>query len=188
MVNSPSSAWPSCKSETPFFFFFFGFYLKKRCVMWIHCIVKPMNEKQTPWPPFVLFLSLRLPILLLLLLLFLKIKSHKLFSLPLSLLGDYQMDLWPSNISLFLSFSLSLPPRWHEKKELEDKKIIFVCVCVCVCWISVMGAESSTAMNSDGNNKNVETQVVLNVYDLTPINNYMVWFGFGIFHSGIEGW
>lgn len=51
-----------------------------------------------------------------------------------------------------------------------------------------MGAESSTSMNSDKNNKNVETQVVLNVYDLTPINNYMVWFGFGIFHSGIEGW
>ncbi|XP_030954514.1 deSI-like protein At4g17486 isoform X2 [Quercus robur] len=49
-----------------------------------------------------------------------------------------------------------------------------------------MGAESSTSMNSDGNNKNIETQVVLNVYDLTPINNYMVWFGFGIFHSGIE--
>ena len=98
--------------------------------------------------------------------------------LSLSLLGDLQMDLWPSNLSL------SLPLRWHEKKEPEDKKIIFVCV----CWISVMGAESSTAMNSDGNNKNVETQVVLNVYDLTPINNYMVWFGFGIFHSGIEGW
>jgi hypothetical protein len=29
--------------------------------------------------------------------------------------------------------------------------------------------------------------VVLNVYDLTPINNYLYWFGLGIFHSGIEG-
>ncbi|XP_010240206.1 deSI-like protein At4g17486 isoform X2 [Brachypodium distachyon] len=28
--------------------------------------------------------------------------------------------------------------------------------------------------------------VVLNVYDLTPINNYLYWFGLGIFHSGIE--
>ncbi|KAJ4782153.1 PPPDE putative thiol peptidase family protein [Rhynchospora pubera] len=28
--------------------------------------------------------------------------------------------------------------------------------------------------------------VVLNVYDLTPINNYLIWFGLGIFHSGIE--
>ncbi|XP_076915669.1 deSI-like protein At4g17486 [Bidens hawaiensis] len=26
----------------------------------------------------------------------------------------------------------------------------------------------------------------LNVYDLTPVNNYMYWFGLGIFHSGIE--
>ncbi|GKU95608.1 hypothetical protein SLEP1_g8943 [Rubroshorea leprosula] len=26
----------------------------------------------------------------------------------------------------------------------------------------------------------------LNVYDLTPINNYLYWFGLGIFHSGIE--
>ncbi|XP_039142688.1 deSI-like protein At4g17486 isoform X1 [Dioscorea cayenensis subsp. rotundata] len=30
------------------------------------------------------------------------------------------------------------------------------------------------------------TPVVLNVYDLTPLNNYMYWFGLGIFHSGIE--
>ena len=29
--------------------------------------------------------------------------------------------------------------------------------------------------------------VVLNVYDLTPMNNYLYWFGLGIFHSGIEG-
>ncbi|XP_017636235.1 deSI-like protein At4g17486 isoform X1 [Gossypium arboreum] len=26
----------------------------------------------------------------------------------------------------------------------------------------------------------------LNVYDLTPMNNYLFWFGLGIFHSGIE--
>jgi len=29
-------------------------------------------------------------------------------------------------------------------------------------------------------------QLYLNVYDLTPLNNYMYWFGVGIFHSGIE--
>ncbi|CAH8277964.1 unnamed protein product [Arabidopsis lyrata] len=30
------------------------------------------------------------------------------------------------------------------------------------------------------------TPVYLNVYDLTPVNNYLYWFGLGIFHSGIE--
>lgn len=52
-----------------------------------------------------------------------------------------------------------------------------------------MGAESTcktTPISEDWNGK-YETQVVLNVYDLTPANNYSYWFGFGIFHSGIEG-
>lgn len=31
------------------------------------------------------------------------------------------------------------------------------------------------------------TPVYLNVYDLTPMNGYAYWAGFGIFHSGIEG-
>lgn len=31
------------------------------------------------------------------------------------------------------------------------------------------------------------TLLYLNVYDLTPVNNYVYWCGFGIFHSGIEG-
>eukprot|EP00262_Sarcandra_glabra_P001729 TRINITY_DN11880_c0_g1_i1.p1 TRINITY_DN11880_c0_g1~~TRINITY_DN11880_c0_g1_i1.p1 ORF type:complete len:222 (+),score=17.65 TRINITY_DN11880_c0_g1_i1:210-875(+) len=30
------------------------------------------------------------------------------------------------------------------------------------------------------------THLYLNVYDLTPVNNYLYWFGLGIFHSGIE--
>ncbi|KAL5200665.1 hypothetical protein ABZP36_021868 [Zizania latifolia] len=29
-------------------------------------------------------------------------------------------------------------------------------------------------------------QVVLNVYDLTPLNNYLHWSGLGIFHSAVE--
>lgn len=51
-----------------------------------------------------------------------------------------------------------------------------------------MGAESTSNSASvcDGNDKNSVTQVLLNVYDLTPLNGYTVWFGFGIFHSGIE--
>lgn len=50
------------------------------------------------------------------------------------------------------------------------------------------GGTSSSSSNNDNNNKiNNETEVLLNVYDLTPLNNYVSWFGFGIFHSGVEG-
>ncbi|KAI8549711.1 hypothetical protein RHMOL_Rhmol06G0046200 [Rhododendron molle] len=31
-----------------------------------------------------------------------------------------------------------------------------------------------------------DTPVYLNVYDLTPVNGYIYWAGFGIFHSGVE--
>nr|KYP34214.1 UPF0326 protein At4g17486 family [Cajanus cajan] len=51
-----------------------------------------------------------------------------------------------------------------------------------------MKSNSNSTSKSDNNandNKNT-TRVVLNVYDLTPLNNYLYWFGFGIFHSGIE--
>ncbi|KAL5065042.1 hypothetical protein RYX36_026779 [Vicia faba] len=40
--------------------------------------------------------------------------------------------------------------------------------------------------DDDNSSKNNGSFVVLNVYDLTPINSYMYWFGLGIFHSGIE--
>jgi len=42
------------------------------------------------------------------------------------------------------------------------------------------------AENPSNSNSDYDTQIMLNVYDLTPINHYTVWFGFGIFHSGIE--
>ncbi|KAH9800335.1 DUF862 domain-containing protein [Citrus sinensis] len=48
----------------------------------------------------------------------------------------------------------------------------------------MVSAQISSSSEHDGIN---ETQVVLNVYDLTPVNSYTYWFGFGIFHSGIEG-
>lgn len=38
-------------------------------------------------------------------------------------------------------------------------------------------------INGGGANR---THVFLNVYDLTPMNNYLYWVGLGIFHSGIE--
>ncbi|KAK1305638.1 DeSI-like protein [Acorus calamus] len=45
-------------------------------------------------------------------------------------------------------------------------------------------------MSSSGKEQNNggigRAQLYLNVYDLTPVNNYLYWFGFGIFHSGIE--
>ncbi|XP_034699461.1 deSI-like protein At4g17486 [Vitis riparia] len=44
-----------------------------------------------------------------------------------------------------------------------------------------MGAANTSISGSE-----YETQVILNVYDLTPLNNYIYWFGCGIFHSGIE--
>ncbi|KAL4302687.1 hypothetical protein GQ457_10G000200 [Hibiscus cannabinus] len=43
----------------------------------------------------------------------------------------------------------------------------------------------SSSGNQNASNQN-ETDVVLNVYDLTPYNNYTYWVGFGIYHSGIE--
>ncbi|XP_050235479.1 deSI-like protein At4g17486 [Mercurialis annua] len=51
-----------------------------------------------------------------------------------------------------------------------------------------MGADiiSDSSSQIENVNNNIETQVNLNVYDLTPVNNYTYWFGFGIFHSGIE--
>ncbi|CAL5056776.1 unnamed protein product [Urochloa decumbens] len=37
-----------------------------------------------------------------------------------------------------------------------------------------------------GRNSAAATPVLLNVYDLTAANDYLYWFGFGVFHSGIE--
>ncbi|GLU09759.1 hypothetical protein SLE2022_266020 [Rubroshorea leprosula] len=45
---------------------------------------------------------------------------------------------------------------------------------------------SSSSCGQEDINHDIETNVVLNVYDLTPFNNYTIWFGFGIFHSAIE--
>ncbi|KAM7268896.1 hypothetical protein ACFE04_011062 [Oxalis oulophora] len=51
-----------------------------------------------------------------------------------------------------------------------------------------MGAESSSIRNETitPHEEEEEEEVILNIYDLTPINGYTIWFGFGIFHSGIQ--
>ncbi|CAA2988964.1 Hypothetical predicted protein [Olea europaea subsp. europaea] len=52
-----------------------------------------------------------------------------------------------------------------------------------------MGEENEASKSNpepDASSSSEESQVILNVYDLTPVNQYSVWFGFGVFHSGIE--
>lgn len=44
---------------------------------------------------------------------------------------------------------------------------------------------SSKEHRNEGNHN--DALLYLNIYDLTPVNNYLYWLGFGIFHSGIEG-
>lgn len=50
---------------------------------------------------------------------------------------------------------------------------------------------NSTPLNGESNSgysdASSESQVILNVYDLSSINHYSIWVGVGIFHSGIEG-
>jgi len=48
------------------------------------------------------------------------------------------------------------------------------------------GAVSGSAAVGDAAGT-VTYPVMLNVYDLTPINNYLHWCGLGIFHSAVEG-
>lgn len=45
---------------------------------------------------------------------------------------------------------------------------------------------SGSVTREQSNGGGGRSNVYLNVYDLTPMNNYLYWFGLGIFHSGIE--
>lgn len=49
-----------------------------------------------------------------------------------------------------------------------------------------MGSENTSNSETGEAANNHETEIVLNVYDLTPLNQYSIWVGLGIFHSGIE--
>ncbi|KAF9685431.1 hypothetical protein SADUNF_Sadunf03G0053900 [Salix dunnii] len=47
-------------------------------------------------------------------------------------------------------------------------------------------SSSSASDKEQSNGGSSRVMLYLNIYDLTPINNYLYWFGLGIFHSGIE--
>ncbi|KAK8944275.1 DeSI-like protein [Platanthera zijinensis] len=52
---------------------------------------------------------------------------------------------------------------------------------------SVLPRSLSTKEQRNGEESGISrSHLFLNVYDLTPINNYLYWFGLGIFHTGIE--
>ncbi|THU65604.1 hypothetical protein C4D60_Mb05t05390 [Musa balbisiana] len=48
------------------------------------------------------------------------------------------------------------------------------------------GSPSEKGLRNGGRDGCGRTHLYLNVYDLTPINKYLYWFGLGVFHSGIE--
>ncbi|KAF3787071.1 DeSI-like protein [Nymphaea thermarum] len=47
---------------------------------------------------------------------------------------------------------------------------------------------SSSTCSDPGSGSGNRSHLYLNIYDLTPINNYLYWFGLGVFHSGIEAY
>ncbi|KAI4327160.1 hypothetical protein L6164_019655 [Bauhinia variegata] len=50
----------------------------------------------------------------------------------------------------------------------------------------VNSSSSSSSEREQESGKKSRAMVYLNIYDLTPVNNYLYLFGLGIFHSGIE--
>ncbi|XP_027181226.1 deSI-like protein At4g17486 [Coffea eugenioides] len=49
-----------------------------------------------------------------------------------------------------------------------------------------LSSSSSSSKDRNSNGERNRVSLYLNVYDLTNINDYLYWFGLGIFHSGIE--
>ncbi|KAG6547587.1 hypothetical protein Mapa_011036 [Marchantia paleacea] len=49
-----------------------------------------------------------------------------------------------------------------------------------------MGATDAASSSAGRSATSARVPIYLNVYDLTPMNGYVYWFGLGIFHSGIE--
>ncbi|KAJ7944707.1 DeSI-like protein [Quillaja saponaria] len=52
--------------------------------------------------------------------------------------------------------------------------------------LSSSSSPSSGSEKEESIGQNSRAMLYLNVYDLTTVNNYLYYFGFGIFHSGIE--
>ncbi|CAH2078776.1 unnamed protein product [Thlaspi arvense] len=83
--------------------------------------------------------------------------------------------------SLAAKRSFPLDCRFWKK---GDDRIVTLSWCVKM-WVPTLSASSCSSEESSGEGREL-TPVYLNVYDLTPVNNYLYWFGIGIFHSGIE--
>ncbi|KAK4427660.1 DeSI-like protein [Sesamum alatum] len=49
-----------------------------------------------------------------------------------------------------------------------------------------VSSSSDSSPTEQSSSSGSGAMVYLNVYDLTPVNSYLYWFGCGIFHSGIE--
>ncbi|XP_051115022.1 deSI-like protein At4g17486 isoform X2 [Andrographis paniculata] len=49
-----------------------------------------------------------------------------------------------------------------------------------------ISSSTDSTPTEDSNPEKSTALLYLNIYDLTSINNYLYWFGVGIFHSGIE--
>nr|CAB3497347.1 unnamed protein product [Digitaria exilis]CAB3502316.1 unnamed protein product [Digitaria exilis] len=54
-------------------------------------------------------------------------------------------------------------------------------------WSSSSSAKLTTSNSTDDPPPPSAAPVYLNIYDISPLNHYLYWFGLGIFHSGIEG-
>lgn len=55
-----------------------------------------------------------------------------------------------------------------------------------ITMCSLLSSSGPEATKEQSNVGKSQTHLYLNVYDLTPVNNYLYWFGLGVFHSGIE--
>ncbi|RWW71667.1 hypothetical protein BHE74_00020575 [Ensete ventricosum] len=91
--------------------------------------------------------------------------------------------------SLSLSLSLSFRGPGNRDVELRRRRcgirVPYVGLPSRINMLS--GSHSEKGPRNGGRDGCGRTHLYLNVYDLTPINKYLYWFGLGIFHSGIEG-